>query len=182
MATPQIKFWLFLAFKQLVWPFSGLLALFAFLFKFSSGNRDDLPLMVSINASFCPLVVKCFVRFDLSAVNLFPESWPGLKTVNLFPESWAGCVSDSDGSKCLLGRPKVDRRPWAPKTFLEFAIETCYVLDSWKTLFCPCVFSGVLETSWRVVKLFIIELLSTLNVRECVIFIIGRNTTWKTLI
>jgi len=98
MATPQIKFCLFLAFKQLVWPFSGLLALFAFLLKFSFGNPDDLPLMVSINASFCLLVTKCFVRFDLSAVNLFPESWPG-------------CVSDSDGSKCLLGRPKVDRRP-----------------------------------------------------------------------
>jgi len=39
MAIPHIKFGFFLAFKQLVWPFSGLfLALFGFLLKFSSGN------------------------------------------------------------------------------------------------------------------------------------------------
>jgi len=39
MAIPHIKFGFFLAFKQLVWPFSGLfLALFGFLLKFPSGN------------------------------------------------------------------------------------------------------------------------------------------------
>jgi len=44
MAIPQIKFGFFLAFKQSVWPFSGLfLALFGFLLKFSSGNPDCAP-------------------------------------------------------------------------------------------------------------------------------------------
>jgi len=44
MAIPQIKFGFFLAFKQSVWPFSGLfLALFGFLLKFSSGNLDCAP-------------------------------------------------------------------------------------------------------------------------------------------
>ena len=33
--------------------------------------------------------------------------------------------------------PKVARRPWAPRTVLEFAIKTRYVLDSWKTSCCP---------------------------------------------
>jgi len=43
MAIPQIKFGFFLAFKQSVWPFSGLFsALFGFLLKFSSGNPDDV--------------------------------------------------------------------------------------------------------------------------------------------
>jgi len=38
-AIPQIKFGFFLAFKQSVWPFSGLfLALFGFLLKFSTGD------------------------------------------------------------------------------------------------------------------------------------------------
>jgi len=46
---------------------------------------------------------------------------------------------------------KVARRPWAPRTFLEFAIKTGYVLDPWKTICCPWVFSWVLENSWTVV-------------------------------
>jgi len=42
MAIPQIKFGFFLAFKQSVWPFSGLfLALFGFLSKFSFGNPAE---------------------------------------------------------------------------------------------------------------------------------------------
>jgi len=41
MAIPQIKFGFFLAFKQAVYPFSGLfLAFFGFLLKFSSGNPE----------------------------------------------------------------------------------------------------------------------------------------------
>jgi len=41
MAIPHIKLGVFLAFKQSVWPFSGLfLALFGFLLKFSSRNPD----------------------------------------------------------------------------------------------------------------------------------------------
>jgi len=32
---------------------------------------------------------------------------------------------------------KVARRPWAPRTSLEFPIKTGYVLDPWKTFFCP---------------------------------------------
>jgi len=46
---------------------------------------------------------------------------------------------------------EVARRPWAPRTFLEFAIKTSYVLDPWKTFCWPWVFSGVLESSWTVV-------------------------------
>ena len=61
---------------------------------------------------------------------------------------------------------KVTRRPWAPSTVLEFAIKTRYVLDSWKTSCCPKMFSGVLENSWIVFKLFIFELLITLNIQE----------------
>jgi len=43
---------------------------------------------------------------------------------------------------------KVARRPWAPRTVLEFAIKTRYVLESWKTSCCPWIFSGVLENYW----------------------------------
>jgi len=32
---------------------------------------------------------------------------------------------------------EVARRPWAPRTFLEFLITTDYVLDSWKASCCP---------------------------------------------
>jgi len=46
-----------------------------------------------------------------------------------------------------LDLPKVARGPWAPRTILEFAIKTRYVLDSWKTSCCPWIFSGVLENS-----------------------------------
>jgi len=58
---------------------------------------------------------------------------------------------------------KVARCPWGPRTFLAFAIKTGSVLDSWKTFCCSWVFSRVLESSWRVVKLFIIELLISLH-------------------
>ena len=61
---------------------------------------------------------------------------------------------------------KVARRPWAPKTFLDFAIKTGYVLDPWKTFCCSWVFFAVLESYWTVVKLFIIELLIILNIQE----------------
>jgi len=61
---------------------------------------------------------------------------------------------------------KAARRPWAPRTFPEFAIETGNVLDPWKTFCCPQVFSGVLENSWIVVKLFIIDLLIALKIQE----------------
>ena len=41
---------------------------------------------------------------------------------------------------------KVTWCPWAPRTFLEFAIKTGYVLYSWKTFCCPWVFSAVHES------------------------------------
>jgi len=44
-------------------------------------------------------------------------------------------------------RSKVAWRPWAPRTFLEFAIKTGYVLDPWKIFCCAWAFSGVLESS-----------------------------------
>ena len=47
----------------------------------------------------------------------------------------------------LNGVRKVARRPWAPRTVLEFAIKTRYVLDSWTTSCCPSIFSRVLENS-----------------------------------
>jgi len=47
---------------------------------------------------------------------------------------------------------KVARRPWAPRTFLEFAIKSGYVLDPSKTFCCPWEFSGILDISWTVVK------------------------------
>jgi len=43
---------------------------------------------------------------------------------------------------------KVARRPWAPRTVLEFAIKSRYALDFWKISCCPWIFSGVLENSW----------------------------------
>jgi len=46
---------------------------------------------------------------------------------------------------CIGG--KAARRPWAPRTVLEFSIKSRFVLDSWKTS-CPWIFSGVLENSW----------------------------------
>jgi len=61
---------------------------------------------------------------------------------------------------------KVARRPRAPRIVLEFAIKTRYVPDSWKTSCCPWVFSGVLENSLIVLKLFIFELLIALNIQE----------------
>jgi len=61
---------------------------------------------------------------------------------------------------------KVARRPWAPRTVLEFAIKTHFVLDSWKTFCCPWIFSRVLENSWIFLKFFIKELLITLNIQE----------------
>ena len=59
-------------------------------------------------------------------------------------------------------RPDVLERP----DFLEFVIKTIYVLDTWKTCCWPWLFSGVLESSWTVVKLFIIELLITSNIHK----------------
>jgi len=59
--------------------------------------------------------------------------------------------------------PKVVRRPWAPRTSLEFAVKTGYVLDPWKMFCCPWVYFDVHESTWTVVKLFFIELLITLN-------------------
>jgi len=63
---------------------------------------------------------------------------------------------------------KVARRPWAPMTFLEFAIKSRCVLDSWKIFCCPWIFFGVLESSWTVVKLCNVELLKliTLFIQE----------------
>jgi len=61
---------------------------------------------------------------------------------------------------------KVARRPWAPRTFLEFAIKTGYALDPWKTFCCPWMFSGVLESCWTVVKLFSNELSVTLIIQK----------------
>jgi len=52
------------------------------------------------------------------------------------------------------------------RTFLEFAIKTGFVLDPSKTFCCSWIFSGVLQNSWTIVKLFIIELLITLNLFE----------------
>ena len=60
---------------------------------------------------------------------------------------------------CVCPSFKVARRPWAPRAFLKFAIKTDYVLDPWKTFCCPWLFSGVLENSWTVMELFIIELI-----------------------
>jgi len=57
--------------------------------------------------------------------------------------------------KNYLIEGKVARRPWAPRIVLEFAIKTRLVLDSWKTPCCPWIFSGVLENSWILLKLFI---------------------------
>jgi len=67
--------------------------------------------------------------------------------------------------KCWFSA-KIVRRPWAPRTLLEFAIKAGNVLDPWKTFCCPWVFSVFLENSWTVVKLFIVELLITFNIRE----------------
>jgi len=61
---------------------------------------------------------------------------------------------------------KVARHPWAPRIVLKFAIKSRYVLDSWKKSCCPWIFSGVLENSWIVFKLFIYELLITLSIQE----------------
>ena len=63
-------------------------------------------------------------------------------------------------------RDKVARRPWGPRTVLEFAIKSRFVLDSWKTSCCPWIFSGVLENSWIFLKIFIGELLINLNIQE----------------
>ena len=62
------------------------------------------------------------------------------------------------------------------RSFLEFAIKTGYVLDPWKTVSCPWVFSCVLESSWTVVKLFIIKLLIKLNIQESR----SENVVWQT--
>jgi len=63
-------------------------------------------------------------------------------------------------------RSKVARRPRAPRTFLEFAIKAGFALDLSTTFCCLWIFSGVLESSWTDVKLFIIVLLITLNIQE----------------
>jgi len=74
---------------------------------------------------------------------------------------------------------KVARRPWAPRIVLVFAIKALYVLDSWKTS-CPRILSGVLENSWTVVKLFIIEILITFNIQESILNnVIEQNNPWK---
>jgi len=73
----------------------------------------------------------------------------------------------------ICNSDKVARRPWAPRFVLEFAIKTRYVLDSWKTCCCPWIFSGVLENSWIVFKLFIFEILITLNIQESIINIVN---------
>jgi len=46
--------------------------------------------------------------------------------------------------------------------FLEFAIKAGYVLDPWKTLVSLKIFLR----PWKVAKLFIVELLITLNIQE----------------
>ena len=65
-----------------------------------------------------------------------------------------------------LDLPKVARRPWAPRTVVEFPIKTRYVLDSWKTCCCPWIFSGVIENSWIAFKWFIFEILIALKIQE----------------
>jgi len=65
----------------------------------------------------------------------------------------------------MVGISKAARRPWAPRIVFEFAIKTRYVLYSWKTA-CPLISSGVLENPWIVSRLFIFELLRTLNIQE----------------
>ena len=59
------------------------------------------------------------------------------------------------GLTCKLLRllPKVARRPWAPRTVLEFAIKTRYVLDSWKTSCCPWIFSGSFLNYWSLLNI-----------------------------
>jgi len=47
----------------------------------------------------------------------------------------AGGRKDNKAVPSVLMEPKVARRPWAPRTALEFAIKTCYVLDSRKNIF-----------------------------------------------
>jgi len=49
-------------------------------------------------------------------------------------------VSHANG---VLLIAKVARCSWAPRTVLEFAIKTGYVLDSWKTVSWPWIFSGL---------------------------------------
>jgi len=80
-------------------------------------------------------------------------------------------LSELGGGNCLPGyapgREVANaRHPRALRTFLKFAIKTGYVLDPWKTFCFPWVFSGVLESSWTGAKLFIFELLITLNIQE----------------
>jgi len=41
-----------------------------------------------------------------------------------------------------------------------------YVIDPWKTLCCPLVFSSILESYWTIMKLLIIELLITLDILD----------------
>ena len=63
------------------------------------------------------------------------------------------CIFPVRGGAPLLPpsvTPLVARRPWAPRTVLEFAIKTRYVLAPWKISCCPWIFSGVLEHSWIV--------------------------------
>ena len=108
--------------------------------------------------------------------NSLKKNFPFLQRFNLFTHALGLRIQTCKPLTmlCLRGKfpvssrfsSKVARRPWAPRTFLDFAIKTGYVFDYWKTFCCPWVFCGVFSGSWTVVKLFITELLITVNIQE----------------